>query len=274
MNKKERKKTVLVRNVAPQATEQDLRSVFGIAGEVKEVRILAKGDEPTLNMGKMAYISYADYTSPYLAQHLTGHIYKGWELICMPVKDKEVIQESGVAIESARNGSMIDMGPTVADTGLPLHVTTRKEGFPPKEVWRTYDPKLEESGLQGYPLLERENYEHRIDEVRRTVIMKEVESKWTLEEISKLMEAKAGKVRWICSAHIGSERSKAAMIEFDKQEDVIAALKMNGKEFEGSTLKIVHSTTPIEKPQELSGKNQVKSGTSLRRKMQSSRNRH
>lgn len=149
----------------------------------------------------------------------------------------------------ANNGTLVPgFGALVPDMRFPPDVVTKTEGQIPNQVLCTYDPKLDENGLPPYPPLPVNFDQRKLWETRRTILVLGVKSDWTANEIIEFFDERAGDVKYFRFALMDKDK-KIAMIEFDRQEDIIPALKLQGTKFNGVVLSLTHSTQPIEKPE-------------------------
>lgn len=148
----------------------------------------------------------------------------------------------------ASSGTLVPgFGTYSAESKLPPEVVSRTEGQIPNQVLRTYDPKLEDSGLPEYPALPVNFDDRKIEETRRTILVLNVEADSRMDELMDHFK-RAGEVKYARFAETDN-RQRIAMIEFCEQKSVIYALKMQGTYFNGAALNLHHSTQPITKPE-------------------------
>ncbi|KAL7038504.1 hypothetical protein ACKWTF_009589 [Chironomus riparius] len=147
----------------------------------------------------------------------------------------------------AAQGTLIPGFGNYGESKLPSEVVSRTEGQIPNQVIKTYDPKLEKYNLPEYPALPVNYDDRKIEETRRTILVLNVESDWRLDDLIDFFK-RAGEVKYARFAETDN-RQKIAMIEFCEQKSVIYALKMQGTNFNDSSLNLYHSTQPITKPE-------------------------
>lgn len=238
-------RVVQITNIAPQATKDQMQSLFGHVGKIEEIRLY-----PTIRdvscpvLSRICYVKYYDSSCVAVAQHLTNTVFIDRALIVIPIQNG-VIPDEYKALEMSNNGTIVP-GVHTPDSKLPPEVINRLEGQVPNQVIMTIDPKLELNNLPEYPALPVNYDAHKIEETRRTILVYNVEPDWRLEDLMDFFY-RAGEVKYARFAETNGER--LAMIEFSEQRSVIDALKLHGSEFKSSRLNIFHSTQPIVKPE-------------------------
>lgn len=238
-------RVVQITNIAPQATKDQMQSLFGHIGKIEEIRLY-----PTIRdvscpvLSRICYVKYYDSSCVAVAQHLTNTVFIDRALIVIPIQNG-VIPDEYKALEMSNNGTIVP-GVHTPDSKLPPEVVNKLEGQVPNQVIMTIDPKLEINNLPEYPALPVNYDAHRIEETRRTILVYDVKSDWRLEDLMDYF-VRAGEVKYGRFAEKEGERF--AMIEFSEQKSVIDALKLHGSEFKSSWLTIFHSTQPIVKPE-------------------------
>ncbi|KAJ8962693.1 hypothetical protein NQ318_001090 [Aromia moschata] len=178
---------------------------------------------------------------------MTNTVFIDRALIVIPVSSGEIPDEY-YALEMTRNGTIVP-GFNLNEPKLPPHVVNSVQGSGTDQVILTTDPNLEASGLPPYPPLPSNYDTQKIEETRRTILMLNVDSSVTNDELITLFTP-AGEVKYLrtCSQESDSNASHM-LIEFTEQASIISALKMNGMEFKGKPIEIQHATQPIVKPQ-------------------------
>jgi splicing factor, arginine/serine-rich 12 len=196
-------------------------------------------------MGRICYLKFEDSSSVASAQHLSNTVFIDRVLICTPISSG-IIPEEHVALEMANNGTLAN-GNNSFESKLPSEVVSRIEGQMPNQVYKTYDPKLDNAGLPEYPPLPVNYDDRKIEETRRTILVLNVESSWRLDDLMDHFK-RAGDVKYARFAETDN-RQRIAMIEFCEQKSIISALKMQGSSYNGTHLNLYHSTQPILKPE-------------------------
>ncbi|XP_068140459.1 probable splicing factor, arginine/serine-rich 7 [Drosophila tropicalis] len=236
-------RVIQVTNIAPQATKDQMQTLFGNIGKIEEIRLY-----PTIRdvscpvQSRICYVKYTDTTSVPIAQHLTNTVFIDRALIVIPVL---AIPEEYRALEMLKNGTIVP-GLQKPDSKLPPEVINRIEGQLPQQVIKTYDPKLIEFNLPEYPALPSFYDARKIEEIRRTIIVCDVKNEWRLDDLMDCFQ-RAGEVKYARWAE--KDNKTYGMIEFCEQTSIIHALRMQGQEFKGGYLNVYHSTYSITKPE-------------------------
>ncbi|XP_001356339.1 probable splicing factor, arginine/serine-rich 7 [Drosophila pseudoobscura] len=236
-------RVIQVTNIAPQATKDQMQTLFGNIGKIEEIRLY-----PTIRdvscpvQSRICYVKYTETTSVPVAQHLTNTVFIDRALIVIPVL---AIPEEYRALEMLKNGTIVP-GLQKPDSKLPPEVINRIEGQLPQQVIKTYDPKLVEFNLPEYPALPSFYDARKIEEIRRTIIVCDVKNEWRLDDLMECFQ-RAGEVKYARWAE--KDNKTYCMIEFCEQTSIIHALRMQGQEFKGGYLSVYHSTYCITKPE-------------------------
>ncbi|XP_016964383.1 probable splicing factor, arginine/serine-rich 7 [Drosophila biarmipes] len=236
-------RVIQVTNIAPQATKDQMQTLFGNIGKIEEIRLY-----PTIRdvscpvQSRICYVKYTETTSVPVAQHLTNTVFIDRALIVIPVL---AIPEEYRALEMLKNGTIVP-GLQKPDSKLPPEVINRIEGQLPQQVIKTYDPKLVEFNLPEYPALPSFYDARKIEEIRRTIIVCDVKNEWRLDDLMECFQ-RAGEVKYARWAE--KDNKTYCMIEFCEQTSIIHALRMQGQEFKGGHLSVYHSTYSITKPE-------------------------
>ncbi|XP_017095730.2 probable splicing factor, arginine/serine-rich 7 [Drosophila bipectinata] len=236
-------RVIQVTNIAPQATKDQMQTLFGNIGKIEEIRLY-----PTIRdvscpvQSRICYVKYTDTSSVPVAQHLTNTVFIDRALIVIPVL---AIPEEYRALEMLKNGTIVP-GLQKPDSKLPPEVINRIEGQLPQQVIKTYDPKLVEFNLPEYPALPSFYDARKIEEIRRTIIVCDVKNEWRLDDLMECFQ-RAGEVKYARWAE--KDNKTYCMIEFCEQTSIIHALRMQGQEFKGGHLNVYHSTYSITKPE-------------------------
>ncbi|KAF5269811.1 hypothetical protein FQR65_LT05857 [Abscondita terminalis] len=267
-------KVVQVTNIAPQATKDQMQTLFGYLGKIDDIRLY-----PTIRdvscpvQSRICYIKFMESSTVGIAQHMTNTVFIDRALIVIPVQNGDIPDEY-FALEMTRNGTIVP-GLCAAEPNLPAHVVNSVTNLGAGQVIVTYDPKLEASGLPSYPPLPSNYDSHKIEEIRRTLLMIDIDPSIPSEEYIDFF-APAGEVKYMRQCTRASDNNTHLLLEFNDQPSIIEVLKMNGKEFQGKPIKIVHATQAIVKPQAKSNEaaqKEIEEAMSSRRSRSRSRGR-
>ncbi|XP_055541483.1 probable splicing factor, arginine/serine-rich 7 [Wyeomyia smithii] len=240
-------KVVQITNIAPQATKDQMQSLFGHIGKIDEIRLY-----PTIRdvscpvVSRICYVKYFESSCVAVAQHLTNTVFIDRALIVIPVQSG-MIPDEYKALEMAANGTLVPGLHNIdAPSKLPPEVVNRIDGMVPNQVVKTIDPKLDENNLPEYPPLPVNFDAKKIEETRRTILVLDIKSDWRLEDLMDHFKS-AGEIKYARFAE--NDRSRYALMEFCEQRSIISALKLQGSDFRGYRLNVHHSTQPIVKPE-------------------------
>lgn len=240
-------RVVQITNIAPQATKDQMQSLFGTVGKIEEIRLYPTVRDVSCPVtSRICYIKYIDGHSVPVAQHLTNTVFIDRALIVIPVANGQIPDEYR-ALEMASNGTLVP-GLQKQSYKLPPEVVNRIDGFVPNQVIRTDDPKLAENNLPEYPPLPVNFDARKIEETRRTIVIIDISSSWKVENLMEVFNTDAGEVKYARLAE-SNDGQRMAMIEFCEQKSVVNALKLHGSDYEGRPLSVYHSTQPIAKPE-------------------------
>lgn len=132
---------------------------------------------------------------------------------------------------------------------LPPNVVNAIEGIPPNHVITTMDPKLEANGLPPYPHLPGHLDSRRIEEIRRTLILANLDPSVTTDHLLDFFSTNNVEVKYLRICTRDSDTEHYALLELSEQAAVVSALMLNGKMLMDKPIKIYHSTQAIAKPE-------------------------
>ncbi|CAG2061005.1 unnamed protein product, partial [Timema podura] len=240
-------KIVQITNIAPQATRDQMQTLFGYLGKIEDIRLY-----PTIRdvavpvQSRICYVKFHDHVCVGVAQHMTNTVFIDRALIVIPYTSGDIPDEQR-ALEITNQGSLVP-GLLPAEPKLPPHVTNHLEGIPPNQVITTHDPRLEANGLPLYPPLPATLDARRIEEIRRTLLVAGIESSVTPQQLIDYFSS-AGEVKYVRFCSRDGDLEHYALLEFSDQNSIIASLQMNGSDLNGKSIKVYHSTQGIVKPQ-------------------------
>lgn len=240
-------RVVQITNIAPQATKDQMQTLFGYLGKIDDIRLY-----PTIRdvscpvQSRICYVKFMDSTTVGIAQHMTNTVFIDRALIVIPVQNGEIPDEYK-ALEMTNNGTIVP-GLYPADPKLPPNVVNSIEGVAPNQVVQTHDPQFELNGLPGYPPLPATYDSRKIEEVRRTVLISNYDSTISSEDIVDFF-TQAGEVKYIRMCTRSADNTSHALVELSEQPSILHALKLNGRELKGKTVCVNHATQAIVKPQ-------------------------
>lgn len=240
-------KVVQVTNIAPQATKDQMQTLFGYLGKIEDIRLY-----PTIRdvscpvQSRICYIKFVDPCTVGIAQHMTNTVFIDRALIVIPVQNGDIPDEY-YALEMTRNGTIVP-GLQPTEPKLPPNVVNSVTGTGNEQVINTTDPQLEKNGLPPYPPLPGNFDSCKVEEIRRSILVVNPDPSVTSEDLITFFTP-AGEVKYLMNCVRQSDNSNHVLIEFSEQPSIIEAFKLQGKELKGKPIKIMHATQAIVKPQ-------------------------
>ncbi|XP_066598587.1 probable splicing factor, arginine/serine-rich 7 [Prorops nasuta] len=241
-------KVVQVTNIAPQATKDQMQTLFGYLGKIEDIRLY-----PTIRdvavpvQSRICYIKFHDQGCVAVAQHMTNTVFIDRALIVIPYQNGDIPDEQR-ALELTNNGTVVP-GLYPSEPKLPPNVVNAIEGIPPNHVITTMDPKLEANGLPPYPHLPGYLDSRRIEEIRRTLVVANLIASVTAEQLLDYFYNNNIEIKYIRLCSRDSDDDHYALVELSEQTAVVSALLLNGSMFLDKPIKIYHSTQAIAKPE-------------------------
>ncbi|EFN79611.1 Probable splicing factor, arginine/serine-rich 7 [Harpegnathos saltator] len=228
-------KVVQVTNIAPQATKDQMQTLFGYLGKIEDIRLY-----PTIRdvavpvQSRICYIKFHDQGCVAVAQHMTNTVFIDRALIVIPYQNGDIPDEQRLYPSEPK---------------LPPNVVNAIEGIPPNHVITTMDPKLEANGLPPYPHLPGHLDSRRIEEIRRTLIVANLDASVSAEQLLEFFSNNNVEIKYLRMCSRDSDTEHYALVELSEQGAVVAALLLNGKSLAERPIKIYHSTQAIAKPE-------------------------
>lgn len=241
-------KVVQVTNIAPQATKDQMQTLFGYLGKIEDIRLY-----PTIRdvavpvQSRICYIKFHDQGCVAVAQHMTNTVFIDRALIVIPYQNGDIPDEQR-ALELTNNGTVVP-GLYPSEPKLPPNVVNAIEGIPPNHVITTMDPKLEANGLPPYPHLPGHLDSRRIEEIRRTLVLANLDPSVTTDHLLDFFGTNNVEVKYLRMCSRDSDTEHYALVELSEQTAVVSALLLNGKVLIDRPIKIYHSTQAIAKPE-------------------------
>lgn len=241
-------KVIQVTNIAPQATKDQMQTLFGCIGKIEDIRLYPQIRDVSVPVqSRICYVKYFDSLCVAVAQHLTNTVFIDRALIVTPYQSSVGdIPDEYRALDIANQANIVP-GLYPSDPKLPAHVVNQIEGIPPNQVIVTNDPVLASNGLPPYPQLPITYDSRRIEEIRRTLVAINVDENVTDEELIGFFQ-KAGDVKYVRWCSRENDITRYALVEYSEQASVIAGLKLNGVQLGSRPVQVTHATQAIAKP--------------------------
>ncbi|XP_054263912.1 probable splicing factor, arginine/serine-rich 7 [Macrosteles quadrilineatus] len=239
-------KVVQITNIAPQATKDQMQTLFGFLGKIEDIRLYPTIRDVSVPVqSRICYVKFFDPNCVGVAQHMTNTVFIDRALIVTPYSAGEIPDEYR-ALDIAAQTNIIP-GLYAADPKLPPHVTNQIEGMPPNQVITTHDPLLASNGLPPYPPLPVTYDARRIEEIRRTLLVINIDNSISAQQLIDFFST-AGDVKYVRFCTRDNDSNRYALLEFSEQSSIIPGLKMNGTELAGKMIQVYHATQAIAKP--------------------------
>lgn len=234
-------KTVRVTNIAPQATRDQMQTLFGFIGKIDDIRLYPTvRDVAVPVVSRVSFIRFADPLLADVALHMTNTVFIDRALIVMPFYD-EIPEEGGAMEALSLDNGLVGV---LNDGELPPHVSNVIDGA----YYITRDPAFAENGIPDYPNLSCTLEYGEVEEIRRTIVIGNLPPETETSKVVDFMSS-AGEVKYARMCGRSSDESRACLMEFSEQPSVLAAMKMAGTSYRGRSLTMAHSRLPILKPQ-------------------------
>lgn len=240
-NKSTNSNIICVTNISPTATLEQMTTLFGFLGDIIDIALYHFDNSPETNF-KVCFVEYSHHSSVLMAQHLTNTIFIDRALFVLPYNKLKIPPDKETALEAGYGGTEYV---TNFNSGVLTQVTTGPGGT---QVIATTDSRLTALNLQTYPQLPITTDPTRIEEIRRTLYIGNLDSTLSPEQVWKFFND-IGEVKYIRIAGDDTQPTRFAFVEFTHQASVANALQHNGFVLGSRALKINHSNNPIVKPQ-------------------------
>lgn len=230
---------IQVTNISPSANLEQLTTLFGILGEIVDIELYDSDQNSDTNL-KVCFVEFAKHSTVLLAQHLTNTVFVDRALVVLPyVKSKMPDRDTAIS-DIAGSNLVCNFNHGVISQAM--------SGVGGTQVIATVDPRLIALGLPQYPHLPVNTDPTRIEEIRRTVYIGNLDSTISPDQVMKFFND-IGEVKYIRMAGDDTQPTRFAFVEFTHQSSVANALQHNGFVLGSRALKINHSNNAIVKPQ-------------------------
>ncbi|VEL20592.1 unnamed protein product [Protopolystoma xenopodis] len=185
-------RVVQVTNISPSATHEQLRTLFGHIGVIEEIVVYPNEDkdDTTSKVGlflilrvKVCYIRYDDAVNAEVALHLNNTVFLDRALIVLPLAGGRD------AVPDEKYANLVRAPPNTAAGVLPrsaewpLDVISMVVGRPGEQVIQTIEPRLSTMGFPLYPSLPATTDGNRIEEIRRTILVTNLDPKSSGDQV-------------------------------------------------------------------------------------------
>ncbi|KAF2368180.1 RNA recognition motif domain [Trinorchestia longiramus] len=239
---KNKTKVVQVSNIAPQATKDQLSSLFSFMGKIDDIRLFPIIRDVAIPVqSRICFIKFSERDTVGVAQHLTNVVFIDRALLVIPYVPGEMPDEPK-AIELLNSSS--NFPNIIHEVPWPSHVKTEIDGI----ILRTTDPELTKQNLPEYPNLPATTESFKVNEIRRTVVFDNLAPATTADQLEEFASA-AGDVKFLRLGDVDPVTGKMnALVEYCSQTAVPPALCLQSLVLNGSQVNVNHSTVAVVKP--------------------------
>ncbi|XP_061335552.1 splicing regulatory glutamine/lysine-rich protein 1-like isoform X4 [Pezoporus flaviventris] len=246
---------IQVTNLSSAVTSEQMRTLFGFLGDIEELRLYPPDNAPLAFSSKVCYIKFREASSVGVAQHLTNTVFIDRALIVVPCAEGKIPDEAKALSLLAPAPAMTSLMPGAGLLPIPtptplttLSVSLGNFGAIPAAA---LDPNIAAPGEIPQPPIMGNVDPSKIDEIRRTVYVGNLNSQTTTADQLLEFFKQVGEVKFVRMAGDETQPTRFAFVEFADQNSVPRALAFNGVMFGDRPLKINHSNNAIVKPPEM-----------------------
>ncbi|CAD5217107.1 unnamed protein product [Bursaphelenchus okinawaensis] len=228
-----------VTNISPSATKEQVNTLFSYIGRIVQFALYPSEGSAS---EKFAFVKFDRESCVEIGQHLTNTVFIDRALVCVPAPSNKIPDEE----------TALRTGPSLpGQRQLPPSVTNSVQRNGDEEMLYTNDPTLSSLGLPAYPPLPVDTEPSKVEEIRRTVYVGNLEKGTDGSKLMEFLNACIGEVMYLRMTQENDALNCAyAYVEFSKQSSVPMALQNNGLDYNGRALKIQHSRVAIIKPKQ------------------------
>ncbi|KAJ0057572.1 hypothetical protein NL108_009345 [Boleophthalmus pectinirostris] len=240
---------VQVTNLSSAVSSEQMRTLFGFLGHIDELRLYPPDNVPLSFSSKVCYVKFRDPSSVGVAQHLTNTVFIDRALIVVPCAEGKIPEEAKALSLLAPTTPI----PNLISGGglLPIPTPAPLQNLNLPFMNRISTGVEHIAAMQSQPPLMGNVDPTKIDEIRRTVYVGNLNSQTTTAEQLLEFFKQVGDVKFVRMAGDETQPTRFAFVEFVEQESVARALTFNGVMFGDRPLKVNHSNNAIVKPPEM-----------------------
>jgi len=247
---------VQVSNIAPQATRDQMITLFTFVGKVEDCRLYPSVRDAGISItSRCAFVKFADPKSVGVTLHLNNTVFIDRAVIITPVTSNTLPDENDgliMAMQVQQQQGSLTNGSGAGKPSTDAQVLAANPGLitPSGTAGQiaTPDPNLIAAGLPPYPLLPCTMPVTTVEEIRRTVQVAGLDKTVSAQQCIDYLNEKAGEVKYFRFCTRAGDPVKYALAEFSDRAAVINALKLNGQVLGVTPLQVTHSTDAITKP--------------------------
>ncbi|QQP49150.1 Putative splicing factor_ arginine/serinerich 7like, partial [Caligus rogercresseyi] len=230
-------RVIRVTNVAPQATRDQMHTLFSHIGRIDDIRLYPSVRDASVSISsRVSFVKFSECSSAIVGTHLNNTVFIDRALIVAPVRDG-LIPEEAEGLSAAHASSSAKF----SESKFPPNITNSIQG----NLVFTGDTLLDSAGLPGYPPMPAATPTETLEELRRTVCVSYIDPGLPAQQCMEFFAKEAGEVKYFRYCSRAADSLKYALIEFTNQSSVIPALLLNDRVLGENQLKVTHATKPI-----------------------------
>jgi len=252
-------KVIQVTNIAPQATRDQMHTLFSFLGKIEDLRLYPSLRDASVSIqSRCCYLKFLDEGVLPISLHMTNTVFIDRAIIVQPFHSNEIPDEMA-GLEFANQAARTITG----ENKLPPHVSneTSLDG-----MIYTKDMPLYQTGLPPFPPLPGHTDPKLVEEIRRTLVVLGVSKETSAQEVMQYFGNGAGEVkyfRWCTKDGVEAEKDeetngRTCMLEFTDYGAIIPAMRLNGTDLNEKEIKVYYSTQSISKPKAKSNEDSLR----------------
>jgi len=260
-----RTRVIQVTNIAPQATRDQMHTLFSHLGKIEDLRLYPSVRDASVTIqARVCFIKFIEEAILPISLHMTNTVFIDRAIIVQPFMNGDIPDElSGLEFAN----SSLPRG----ESRLPPHVTNMTTG----DQIITVDESLASTGLPLFPPLNSSIDQKMVEEIRRTIVVMGIGTSTAAQEVMDCFATGAGEVkyfRWCAKEVGGQEVGRMALMEFTDYGAIIPAMRLNNTMIGESVVTVYYSSQAITKPQAKSNEAALKEIEEAMKKVKEAQN--
>ena len=225
-------KVIQITNIAPQATRDQMHTLFHSIGKIEDLRLYPSIRDASVQIkSRCCFLKFVDPASLQLSLHMTNTVFIDRAIVVQPFINGDIPDEwSGLEFANSSQAK--------GDTSLPPHVVNTTED----DLIKTDDPNLADSGLPSFPPLPAATSTKLIEEIRRTVTIIDIDPALSAQAVIEYFGKGAGEVKYFRWCTKEDDERKMALLEFTDYGAVIPAMRLNDTMMGERMIKVFYAT--------------------------------
>jgi len=260
-----RTRVIQVTNIAPQATRDQMHTLFSHLGKVEDLRLYPSVRDASITIqARVCFVKFIDEAILPISLHMTNTVFIDRAIIVQPFMNGDIPDElSGLEFAN----SSLPRG----DSRLPPHVSNMTAG----DEIITVDENLASTGLPLFPHLPSYTDQKTVEEIRRTIVVMGINVTTPSQEVMDYFATGAGEVKYFrwCAKEVGGQDGvRMALLEFTDYGAIIPAMRLNNTMVGDAMVAVYYSSQAITKPQAKSNEAALKEIEEAMKKVKEAQN--